>query len=198
MGQIYIRTFTGRQFYLDDPTPEMICIEDIAHSLSNLCRFTGHTKQFYPVAQHCIWVAKTLEAWGEPLSTLFAGIHHEDGEAYYGDLSSPLKILLGDAYKTLRGPIDRAAEKAFGLDDLPPWVWERVKLADNCVLLAEGREIVTGFGVTLQEMFDRGVDERLLKLVPPIRECWAPKFAEHQFLNWHRGLENQRRVRDDG
>ncbi|MFC4230551.1 hypothetical protein ACFOW1_01525 [Parasediminibacterium paludis] len=52
-----IRTYTGLYMNVFDPTPEMICIEDIAHALSHQCRFSGHTKQFYSVAQHSYHVA---------------------------------------------------------------------------------------------------------------------------------------------
>ena len=50
----WIQTFTGKRMYPLDPKPEDICIEDIAHALSNICRFTGHTKKFYSVGEHSI------------------------------------------------------------------------------------------------------------------------------------------------
>ncbi len=50
----WIQTFTGKKFFPLTPDPELICIEDIAHSLSMQCRYNGHSKQFYSVAQHSV------------------------------------------------------------------------------------------------------------------------------------------------
>ncbi len=84
----YIATYTGKQFYPLDPRPEDVCLEDIAHSLSNLCRFTGHTDtdRFYSVAQHSV-ICSTIVA---PEAALLA-LLHDAAEAYLGDISRPLK-----------------------------------------------------------------------------------------------------------
>ena len=46
-SKAWIITSTGRKFYHLAPTPDMISIEDIAHALSQLCRWTGHTRYHY-------------------------------------------------------------------------------------------------------------------------------------------------------
>ena len=91
----FITTFTGRKFHFDDITPGQICIEDIAHTLSMLCRFTGHVHQFYSVAQHSLLVDKQIK--GSPEVHL-AALLHDAAEAYVNDLSSPLKNWLCGAY----------------------------------------------------------------------------------------------------
>lgn len=48
----WILTFTGRRFYPLDPRPEDVCLEDIAHALSLICRYNGHSRFFYSVAEH--------------------------------------------------------------------------------------------------------------------------------------------------
>ena len=60
-----IVTYTGKLFDIFDPKPELVCIEDIAHSLANQCRYTGHTKVFYSVAQHSVLMATSAELKGE-------------------------------------------------------------------------------------------------------------------------------------
>lgn len=57
MSEHWIETYTGKQFSLDNPTPDMICLEDIAHSLSMICRYNGHCERFYSVATHSILLA---------------------------------------------------------------------------------------------------------------------------------------------
>ena len=57
-----IETATGIYFNFNDPVVEDISILDIAHSLSNQCRFTGHTSEFYSVAEHSMLVAKLVHA----------------------------------------------------------------------------------------------------------------------------------------
>lgn len=81
-----ICTASGRWVPLLSPSPEDVCIEDIAHSLSNICRFTGHVRSFYSVAQHSVLVAQRVM---HPL----AGLFHDAQEAYLGDMASPLKTL---------------------------------------------------------------------------------------------------------
>ncbi|HWQ57351.1 MAG TPA: hypothetical protein VN442_26955, partial [Bryobacteraceae bacterium] len=49
---VRVRTFTGQRVYPLAPDPSQIEIEDIGRSLSQLCRFLGHTLSFYSVAQH--------------------------------------------------------------------------------------------------------------------------------------------------
>lgn len=84
-----IVTYTGKCFDLLSPTPDMVCIEDIAHSLANLCRYTGHVREFYSVAQHCV-LAANADAPCNPLQRLL----HDAAEAYTGDMASPWKQLL--------------------------------------------------------------------------------------------------------
>ncbi len=82
-----IRTYSGR---LVDPfrmERADISIIDIAHSLSQLCRFTGHTRRFYSVADHCLLVSSLLN--GPKLK--LAGLLHDASEAYFGDMAGPIK-----------------------------------------------------------------------------------------------------------
>lgn len=47
-----ITTYTGRHIDPVNPDPDMICIEDIAHALSLICRGNGHVQTFFSVGQH--------------------------------------------------------------------------------------------------------------------------------------------------
>ena len=88
----WIQTFTGRAFDLSSPQPEQVCTEDIAHALANCCRYAGHSRWHYSVAQHSLLVAEIVAATDPELA--LAALLHDAAEAYIGDWSSPLKALM--------------------------------------------------------------------------------------------------------
>jgi hypothetical protein len=77
----HIITYTGKYFSLLDPDPESIDIEDIAHSLSNICRFGGHPKHYFSIAQHCLLVTELL-----PTQLQLAGLMLHASKAYSRDI----------------------------------------------------------------------------------------------------------------
>lgn len=91
IGDRWIETASGLNIDPLNPDPEKICLEDIARALSQICRFSGHSKRFYSVAEHSLHVAWWLDASGEHPPVVRAGLMHDAAEAYLGDLSSPLK-----------------------------------------------------------------------------------------------------------
>jgi|SRR6185312_5486199 len=106
----YFRSFSGIPINLRCPRPEDIDIRDIAAALSKICRFGGHSRTFYSVAQHSILVAHlTLE------SMAGIGLLHDAAEAYLGDVIKPLKVILGDGYASLEASFERAIFRKFGL-----------------------------------------------------------------------------------
>lgn len=92
---MWIETFSGRRFDLDDPKPEQVDLGDMAHSLSLTNRFTGHTDVGTSVAEHSIWVWKLIEREfpGETLLQLEA-VLHDAHEYVTGDISAPMKDML--------------------------------------------------------------------------------------------------------
>ena len=85
--EIFLPTCTGRRVHIAAPLPEEIAVEDIAHALSHTCRFAGHTREFYSVAQHSVLVSELLE---DRRASLW-GLLHDASEAYLHDLTRPLK-----------------------------------------------------------------------------------------------------------
>jgi hypothetical protein len=66
-------------------------VADIAHALSLQCRFTGHTRTFYSVAQHSLIAAQIAKGFGWSKKTQFVCLMHDATEAYLCDIASPLK-----------------------------------------------------------------------------------------------------------
>lgn len=124
----WIQTYTGKQFWPLDPRPEHICIEDIAHALSNLCRYTGHTNKFYCVAQHSCFASHLV-----PSKFALWGLLHDAAEAYIGDMSRPLKGMLPE-FKQIENKIMIAVCGKFGLFFPEP---PAVKQIDDALLATE-------------------------------------------------------------
>jgi len=72
----------------------MICIEDIAHALSLICRGNGQVKTFFSVGQHCINCAREALARGYSRRVAFACLLHDASECYLSDVPRPFKKTL--------------------------------------------------------------------------------------------------------
>jgi len=129
----YITTYTGRTVHFDDPDPESIDIRDIAHALSNQCRFAGHTRRFYSVAEHSIYVA--MQCPGFHLE----GLLHDAAEAYMVDMPTPIKRLIPN-YKDYENRLMTAIADKFKLAyPLPDVIHD----ADTAQLVIEAKELLT-------------------------------------------------------
>lgn len=83
---MWIQTYSGKKFDFLNPTEASFDLQDIAHSLSCLCRFNGHTQRFYSVAEHCVVMSGLVSP-----EAAQGALMHDAAEAYIGDISTPLK-----------------------------------------------------------------------------------------------------------
>jgi hypothetical protein len=137
MSNHFIRLYETRKafHFMGDDLSE-IDILDISKGLSQVNRYTGHTKQAYSVAEHSIHVASLL-----PPELQIYGLLHDASEAYLNDISSPLKDLLPD-YRAIEEHVQNKVWMAFGLDPkVVAEVYPIVKAADWKMLLAEMKTI---------------------------------------------------------
>jgi len=134
MNDTTMQTFTGKLVDLTRFTVEDVRLPDIAHALSCINRFTGHTVAPYSVAQHSVMVSRLCE----PDDAMW-GLLHDASEAYLGDVARPLKVMLPE-YVSLEKQIQQTIAKAFGLSwPMPP----AIKIADNRALIAEKRALMS-------------------------------------------------------
>lgn len=141
-----VMTFTGRWV---DPLalrPEDVALEDIVHALSHQCRFSGHTRIFYSVAEHCARVAAQMANDGHTYDDCLWGLLHDAPEAYLVDLPRPVKHdpEIGDAFKAVENRVMGAIIEAFGLIPFEP---EAIKHYDLMLLATEWRDLMHPTGV---------------------------------------------------
>lgn len=129
----YILTHTGKHFDFVKLDPDSVDINDIAWALSQICRYTGHTNEFYSVGMHSILASELV---AEPFK--LEALLHDAAEAYLSDISSPLKQLLPD-YQALEKKVDQLIRTKFFL---PLEMSPEVKLADRQMLSWEYRDLL--------------------------------------------------------
>ena len=109
-----ITTYTGKHFDITNMDPEAICIEDIAHALSLICRGNGHVKTFYSVGQHCLQCAYEVEARGGSERLIGAALLHDGTECYMSDVPRPLKAVMPGYSETEKALLNLIYEKYLG------------------------------------------------------------------------------------
>ncbi len=161
-----ILTGSGNYFSFINPDAYHFEIETIAHALSQLCRFTGHTSKFYSVAQHSVLVSQIL-----PYKMQLAGLLHDATEAFVGDMTKPLKEMFPE-FRRIEKNIERAICKQYGLSFPMP---HEVKHADLILLATEQRDLMPQ--VDLQWNYLKGI-QPLKETITP----WSPEQAKRMFL----------------
>ncbi len=127
------QTLAGIRFDFLMPGASVFTTTDIAHALSHICRFTGHTRDFYSVAQHSVLVSTIV-----PPAFALAGLLHDASRAFIGDLARPLKQLLPE-YQAVERHVQSAVFERFGL---PATVPAAVQDADLVMLATERRDLL--------------------------------------------------------
>ena len=190
MKPMHMLTFTGRDYLPTQMVPDDIHIDDIAHALSLVCRFGGHTQVHYSVAQHSLLVARILEHRGAPVEAQLAGLLHDAHEAYIGDVPTPVKTALGSIWRDLEHEVEIVVRQALGIAQaLVDWE-DLVKHADLVALATERRDLMC---------FDaaRNLPWGILGGVAPFHEkaaiCgWSHQWWADVFLDRYEALRSAR------
>lgn len=161
----WMQTFTGRRFYPIDPSPDEVYPADIAHALSLICRYGGHVKRFYSVAEHCVLMSHAVSRENALWALL-----HDATEAYVGDMVRPLKRMMPD-YQRAENAIALCIASRFGLSWPEP---PEVKDADNRIILTERAALLAETGEIWQE-------DHLAPL-PVAITGWSAVEAERNYL----------------
>ena len=174
----HIQTLSGRRVNPFDAAPEDIDPGDIALALSNLCRFGGHSRAFYSVAQHSVIVSDLLAEQGAPREEVLAALLHDASEAYLGDLPHPIKHRseLGARFREAEQRLEAVIVRRFGL----PEASARIKPIDRALLATERR---TFSRVAWEWPELDGVEPLEIEIEP-----WEPARAAREFLDRYERL----------
>lgn len=161
---------SGNYFDFLAPEQSTFTIEDIAHGLSNVCRFSGHCRRFYSVAQHSVIVSRIV-----PPEDAYAGLMHDAAEAFVGDVAKPLKDLLPD-YRKIEKAVEAVVLARFGVPQpMPP----SVKEADVLMLATEQRELMENRDAWSHTHGREPLDIDILPLTPAMaKAAFLARFAE--------------------
>lgn len=165
----WMQTYTGKQFDLVDIQIDLIDIQDIAHSLSLICRYNGHCLKFYSVAQHSVLCSRMVRGRNNKLWCLL----HDAAEAYIGDITRPVKQIY--PVKNLE---DKILEKIAEKFALPFPMPSLIKHIDNTMLATEAPQLMApseDWGLVMEPV--------KMKITP-----WSPKIAKKTFLKVYNEL----------
>ncbi len=186
----WIQTAHGTKFFPLDPRPEEVDVRDVAHALSNVCRFAGHARWHYSVAQHSVLASR----YAPPGSGLPA-LLHDAAEAYMGDIARPWKRFLyvktGRVVDRVYDPIKDAERNLLDVIlsalTCPPrtnLVWVPIEEIDMRMLATEARDLMHPLADEWSNTFQKPPCEARYAYHPypePI-EVWMPGRAKSEFL----------------
>ena len=142
----WFTTYSGKKWYILEPRPEDVNINDIAHALSLVCRFGGHSKVHYSVAQHSVMCrTRAVELWPYDYLLHLHILMHDASEAYIGDMVRPMKETI-PAFSLLEDKTQAAIYLGLGIRTPTKEQYDKIKRVDNELLMAERRDIINNGG----------------------------------------------------
>lgn len=193
----WMQTRSGRKFDLENIEDNMIDASDIAWSLAHICRFNGHCRRFYSVAEHTILMMRMPQLLGRVFDPrtqyVLTGqiLVHDAHEAFVGDMPRPMKKLLGSAWSDVEDRIATHVRKSLGVHGPEFDDWGNVKFFDSCMLAAEARELMS-WPPFDWELPPEAAESRLVISSPvggpeALAQTWLSTYRE-----WRKGLEQFR------
>lgn len=186
-----IQTRHGNAFDPEAGKINNIDINDVAHALSNICRYAGHCRKFYSVAEHSVLVSRIIrKLWPTDVESRWAGLLHDATEAYVGDVPTPLKVLLPD-YSDIEDELAKKIAKKFRIK----WtktIHSRVKIADLIALSTEAQKLFADVSHWAAIKNYEAMPELLSKNFPVSPETGKRRFLA-EFKKVQQELKNARK-----
>lgn len=181
----WIQTYMGHKFDYNDVEHSTIDIKDIAHSLSQICRFSGMSKKFYSVAQHSLRVCESLKDCNK--ETQLYALLHDAAEAYISDVPRPLKENL-EKYKEIENNIFFNIIHTFGINadrycNVDTWI---IKRLDNHWLACEATQLFNKGPIDnwISKYFDdtRKIEKLIFEDMKTVEKKFLKKYNELRII----------------
>ena len=183
----WLHTFSGQRDDPLNPDPKTIEVVDIAHALAMTPRFSGHLREYYSVAQHCVecsnfleQTAPTLVSIGLRAQVALEGLIHDASEFVICDIPSPIKpafLVQGRPYKDAEAKILNAVRTKLELPEPAEHILAAVKYADVAMLKVEADTFLHGTSA-----WDWGPPEIIWELTPlnwrEAKAAWLARYEE--------------------
>lgn len=146
-------------------------LKDLAHALSNCCRWGGHCDPFYSVAEHLLMCEMSAyQDRPEDFNLRFKVLTHDIEEAIFTDLPAPIKDLIAPNYEQWTQKVQTWFLSSLNI--LPPTEEEHriIKSIDNCVRAWEWNRLLVHPG-SLKEQPRRYVRRRFENRMKEILRC---------------------------
>lgn len=179
-----IMLHSGVWFDFCAPSSSQFTIEDVAHGLAQICRYSGQCSRFYSVAEHSLLVSEVASGFE------YEALLHDAAEAFLGDITRPLKQMLPD-FKRIEAEVERAIFSRFDIDGKIP---QEVKAADLRVLASEQQQIMpAGTDIWLKNQEIRPAPVSVRHLTPvQAKRAWLERYHELLHLRHERKSVGQR------
>jgi 5'-deoxynucleotidase YfbR-like HD superfamily hydrolase len=182
--RVWQRMLSGRRLNLLDPSPLDVELDDIAHGLARVARWNGQTigGHIFSVAQHSLLVEAIASHLDPTMSREWrlAVLLHDAPEYVIGDIISPFKAVIGDAYKTIEAGLLAAIHLHFGLPAQPAAALKRcIKHADRQAAFLEATHLAGFAREEAIKFFGR--PEPLPRTVLALLEPWPVSQAEERY-----------------
>jgi 5'-deoxynucleotidase YfbR-like HD superfamily hydrolase len=184
----WFQTHTGKLIDVRNPTPDMVDLEDIAHALSMICRFAGHVREFYSVAEHSVLVAMIGDRSDLSPEFNLALLLHDAAEAYIGDIISPVKHLCGPTSHELENRWLKVIEEKFNLGDRLSNMDQSIHKADRLALSIEVSKLFYPVDPTWWTKFEKPTKNQLLAEI----HCFSPAKARRRYLQYFNAVDSER------
>lgn len=145
MNDALMLTCSGREYALSGPKSLIANpprIEDIAHHLAQINRFTGACFRPYSVAEHSLLVERIGAARGAAPGLRMALLMHDAHEAYTSDLASPAKVSVGLGWNSFEAAHAANVRHFFGLRTAFAAYRKEITACDLIALATERRDLM--------------------------------------------------------
>lgn len=179
----WMETHSGLRFNYVLMDETAVTVPDIAHALSHMCRYNGHVRRFYSVAEHCVLLAQFVRSRGGEAEQQMIALFHDGAEAYLADVVRPAKRRIPE-YIALEGQVDKAVASALAKYGhrfpFPAWLKE----IDTRILKDERAQAMnpSPHAWAIDDLKPLGVRVRM----------WRPYKAKRMFLREFRIVTGQR------